>query len=192
MSRLLLALFAVVSLGLVATSSLARSANQAATFEIDAVHSSIVFRVSHLGVGMQWGRFNDPAGTFTYDGENLSFDITLDVNKVDTANAKRDDHLRGPDFFNTREFPTATFKTTGSKKIADNQYEVTGDLTIRGVTKPVTVVFNKIGEGERRGNFLAGFEGELTINRLEYGVNYAPDGLGQDVKLIIAVEGIRR
>lgn len=163
------------------------------SYKIDPVHSSAVFRTTHLGIGAAWGRFNDPSGTFTYSGDDLSFDVTLDMTKIDTANAKRDEHLRGPDFFNVKQFPTATFKSTGSKKVSDTAFEVSGDLTIRGITRPITLTLHKVGEGtDPWGGVRAGFEGEFTINRLDFGVSYMPDGLGHDVKLFVAFEGIRQ
>jgi polyisoprenoid-binding protein YceI len=163
------------------------------SFAIDAGHSQALFRVTHFGVGAFWGQINDPTGTVTVDGDNLSVDVTVEAAKIDTNNAKRDEHLRGADFFNAEQFPNLTFKSKSSKKISDSAYEVTGDLTIKGVTKSVTITMNKIGEGpDPFGGYRIGFETELTINRLDFGVDYNPKALGTDVKLIIALEAIRK
>jgi polyisoprenoid-binding protein YceI len=164
-----------------------------ATYKIDNTHSTAVFRLTHLNVGAAWGRVNDPQGTFSVTDSGLNVDVALDVSKVDTDNAKRDDHLRGPDFFNAKQFPQMTFKSTSSKKLSDSAFEVTGDLTIKGTTKPITVTMNKIGEGKDPwGNYRFGVETEFTINRLDYGVSYMPEGLGKDVKIFIALEGVRQ
>ncbi len=186
----LAAVFAVPSL------PVARAAVQdagAATYSIDPVHSTVQFRIVHLGVSAHWGRIDDPAGSFTLSGSDLKLEVTLDTNKVDTDNAKRDEHVKGPDFFNVVEFPQATFKSKSSKVTGDT-YEVTGDLTIKGRTKEVTIPFKKIGEGDRGPQFgyRAGFEGELTINRMDYGVDGIPQGLGADVKLVVSIEGVRK
>lgn len=112
----------------------AQAAANATTYEIDDVHSAAFFRVQHLGAGQFWGRINDISGSFTTAGsgpEGVSFDITVKVDSIDTGTKKLDDHLRSPDFFNTKEFPAMTFKSTGVKK-GSNGLELTGDFTMRG------------------------------------------------------------
>ncbi len=185
--------------GLVALTAIALfpAAAQAATWTIDASHSTVVFNVIHVGAGSFWGTFNQVTGTFDFDEANPAkskVDITVDANSIFTADKKRDSHLKSPDFFNTKQFPVFTFK---SKAVAAGKaagtYAVTGDLTVRGVTKTVTVTMKKIGEGsDPWGNKRIGFEGELTIDRTDFGVSYMPGGLSKKVRLIIAVEGMRK
>ncbi len=114
--------------------TLANSA-QAQQYELDGAHTSIGFHISHLGLSYTYGRFTDFSGQFsidTADPSKSSFSLTIQVASVDTANKKRDDHLRSPDFFNAKQFPTITFKSTSVKRV-EGGLEVTGDFTLHGV-----------------------------------------------------------
>ncbi|NUM55008.1 MAG: YceI family protein [Candidatus Hydrogenedentes bacterium] len=172
------------------------SAFAADTYEIDAVHSNYLFRVKHLGVSYTYGRFNESSGKFTIDSADSSknsIEIEVKTDSIDTANAGRDKHLKGPDFFNTVEFPTMTFKSTSFKKKDDGKYDVTGDLTIHGVTKSVTASAEFVGSGKgMKGEQRAGWDATLVINRADFGMNYMPDGIGTEVTLTIAIEGIKK
>jgi len=162
-------------------------------FQVDAVHSTAIFRVHHRGAGMFYGRFNDIAGTITGD-ENPAFDISIDINSVDTNNEKLDGHLKSPDFFNAVEFSVMTFKSSSTKNIGDEKYEVTGDITIHGVTKPLTVMMSKTGQVKGRRGELIGFEMEFQISRSDYGMNYGIESgaLSNDIKVIVALEAGRK
>jgi polyisoprenoid-binding protein YceI len=166
------------------------------TFKVDPVHSTVLFRIMHLNIAPAYGRFADPTGTFVLDSTDMSkssFDISIDVAKVNTDNTKRDEHLRGPDFFSVQQFPTATFKSTSVKSAGEGKMEVSGELTLRGVTKPVSLTLVKTGEGDRgaRFGYRAGLEGTVTIKRSDFGITYMPEGLGDDVQLTIALEGTK-
>jgi polyisoprenoid-binding protein YceI len=126
------------------------------------------------------------------DPAKNSFQITIQTESVDTANAKRDQHLKSPDFFNAKQFPTITFKSSQSKKTGDNTFDVTGDLTLHGVTKPVTAKITKTGGGNVRGKQIAGVEAELIFKRSDYGMNFALDSLGDDIFVIVSLEGARQ
>ncbi len=169
------------------------AAENAATFTVDAVHSAVLFRCKHLGVSYSYGRFNDISGTFSIDPsspEAVSIDISVKAESVDTANKRRDDHLRSTDFFSVKEFPTISFKSKRSASASDGKIAVTGDLSFHGVTKEITVEVEHTGTGPGpRGGTLAGFETVFTINRLDFGVNYMPDGLGKDVTITVSCEG---
>ena len=162
-------------------------------FQVDAVHSTAIFRVHHLGAGMFYGRFNDISGTITGD-ENPAFDISIDINSVDTNNEKLDAHLKSPDFFNAVEFSEMTFKSSATKKVGDDKYEVTGDITIHGVTKPLTVTMTKTGQVTGRRGESIGFEMEFQISRSDYGMNYGIESgaLSNDIKVIVALEAGRK
>ena len=188
--RTLLASLALASIGVAASAS-------AAEYDVDGVHSSVIFKVRHNGVAPFYGRFNKVNGTFSFDAANataakLSFQI--DVDSIFTAEKKRDDHLKSPDFFNAKQFPTITFTSRAVKAGAKpDTYTVDGDLTVRGVTKPISIELTKTGQGKNpMGGESIGFEGTFVLNRLDYGVSYAPDGLGRDVTVIVAVEGIKK
>ena len=164
-------------------------------YNVDKVHSSVLFRIQHLGVSYVWGRFNDISGTFTIDEaapDKSVVDITVKTESVDTDDAKRDKHLRSPDFFIAKTFPVMTFKSTSVKSDGKDHLAVTGELTLHGVTKTVTIPVTRIGTGKDPwGGTRTGFEGELTIKRSDYGVSYMPGGLGEDVRLVLGIEGVR-
>ncbi len=169
----------------------------AATFDVDDTHSAAFFRVQHLGAGQFWGRINDVSGTFTSgDGsaEGVSFDITIKAESIDTGTEKLNQHLRSPDFFNVKEFPTLKFKSTGVKATKPGLLEVTGDFTMHGVTKPITAMIEwtgrKVGQmGER-----AGYEATFAIKRSDFGMNYGVDNgmLGDEVRVLVNLEGVKK
>ena len=167
----------------------------AETYKIDGVHSAAVFRVSHMGVSYSYGRFNDIDGTMTLDDADpskWSFDVTIKTESVDTANDKRDKHLRSQDFFNAKQFPVMTFKSTSVAKGSDGTYDVTGDFALLGVTKSITVKVEHVGSGDDgRGNYRSGIETVFTIDRTDFGMNYMPDGLGKEVRVMVGLEGVR-
>ena len=119
-------------------------------YTIDAAHSGVSFQISHLDLSYVQGRFNEFNGNFTIetaDPTKSSFSLTIKTDSVDTNNKGRDGHLKSPDFFNAKQFPTITFKSTSVKPI-NGGYEVTGDLTMHGATNPVT--FSIKGGGSKR------------------------------------------
>src|SRR4030081_840864 len=119
------------------------SANAADTFKVDPVHSFVLFSVQHLGIANTYGRFNDISGTVVFDKDNpakSSVEVSVPLDSLDTHNSIRDRSLKSPDFFNAKQFPTMTFKSTKVEGSGDT-LEVSGDITIRGVTKPLTADF---------------------------------------------------
>lgn len=161
-------------------------------YQIDAVHSAIIWKVQHKGAGFTYGRFNDFSGTVTAtgtDAESIQVNLTVQAGSIDSANAKRDEHLRGEDFFNTKEFPTITFKSKSAKKLADDKVELTGDLTIRGVTKEIKAVAQLTGQATDKGTKLVGSEATFTINRTDFGITYGKGALGDNVTVTVALEG---
>lgn len=181
-------------LGVVLTQAAAPAA-RADTYKVDPIHSSILFRVKHLGVGYIYGRFNDCGGTFTFDEKNpagSSFAVEVKATTLDTNNAARDLHLKGPDFFNVKEFPTIAFKSTQVKQLDGQNYEAAGNLTLLGVTKPVTVKLERVGSGkDPRGTFRTGFESIFTIKRADFGMKFMSGAIGDEVRIIVAIEGTK-
>jgi len=190
-ARLFPALFVAASVWLSAGSALA-----ADTYEIDGAHSQVIFKVKHLGVSYQYGRFNDISGQVVYDEKNpakSSVEISIKAQSADTANEKRDTHLKGPDFFNAAQFPLLTFKSKSVKKTQENAFEVTGDLTVKGVTKPLTFNFTRTGAGpDPWGKYRSGGEAAFAIRRSDFGITYMPDALGDEVQLLLTFEGVRK
>jgi len=162
------------------------------TFAIDGVHSAVIFRAKHMGTSYAFGRFNDISGSITLDKakpENSKVKIEIKVESLDTANGKRDATLRGPDFFDAKQFPTATFTSKSVKASGDKKFAVTGDLEIHGVTKPVTIDMEQVGAGKgMRGEELVGFFGTLTIKRGDFGMKAMTDMLSDEVVLTLSVE----
>jgi len=151
-------------------------AGAAETFTIDSVHSSVGFKIRHLFSHVS-GRFSDFDGTLKYDAEQpekSSIELVIQAESIDTDNQRRDDHLRSEDFFHVAEHPTITFKSTkivpGEKP---NRYRVTGDFTMRGVTKPVTIDVEMLGFAEIPGmGYRGGFDASTTLDRKDYGVEW--------------------
>lgn len=161
--RLLLALVTLILLACAAVSS-------AATWEVDKAHSNVGFTVRHLVTNVP-GQFDDFDGTIVYDAENptaSSVELIVDAASIDTRNDRRDNHLRSGDFFAVEEFPTLTFTSKKVAPLGEDRLAVTGDLTIRGVTKEVTVPVEIVGSTGRK----LGFSTEFTIDRLDYGVTW--------------------
>src|SRR5205823_6027689 len=116
-------------------------AQAADDYTVDDAHTSVVFKIEHLGLSWIHGRFNDISGTFTIDKDEpgkSSFALTVKAESIDTGNAKRDQHLRSPDFFNVKQFPLLSFKSTAVKAVKGD-YEVTGDFTLHGQTQSITL-----------------------------------------------------
>jgi polyisoprenoid-binding protein YceI len=161
-------------------------------FKIDAVHSIVLFKIKHANASWQFGRFNTIEGSFSVDTakpESSKVDITIQADSIDTNNKHRDDDLKGPNFFDVKQFPTATFKSKSVAKKGDDVLAVTGDLMIHGVTKSVTIDMEYTGAGEMMGSLHAGFYGTLDIKRTDYGIKAMLDGLSDEVQLTLTFEG---
>lgn len=163
----------------------------AVTYKIDPTHSSVGFSIRHL-VSKFSASFTKVEGAITFDEaapEKSSVEATVAIGSVSTANEKREGHLKSPDFFDEAKFPTATFKSTAWKKTGENTFDVTGDLTIRGTTKPVTFQVTLLATGPGMGGAtLSGWEATTKINRNDFGVSYGPKILGEEVTLNISIE----
>lgn len=168
----------------------------AQTYQVDPVHTSLVFRVKHMNTAYVYGRFNQVTGTIVLDENNparSSVNIEVDANSVYTANEQRDNHLRSPDFFSTRQYPTIRFASTEVRRVNANTVQVKGNLTMRGVTRPVTANVTLTGKGKNpQGRDIIGFETTFTVRRSEFGIRYGLPGLGDDVRVILSVEAVRQ
>lgn len=146
------------------------------TYTLDVAHSRIGFSARHAMVTKVRGQFNDFAGTIVLDGanpQNSTAELTIQVASVDTRNEQRDGHLRTNDFFDAPTYPEITFKSTAVEKLDDENYRVTGDLTIKNVTKSITVDWEFAGLAtDPYGNVRAGFEGKATLNRSDFGISF--------------------
>lgn len=166
-------------------------------YEIDSVHSNVNFKVQHL-LSKVSGQFTDVSGTFQFDEKKKAGgDLTVVIKSasINTNNAKRDDHLRSSDFLDVKKHPELSFKSRDVKIVDKSNIEINGDLTIRGVTKPVTLKGTFIGEmKDPGGNHKGGFQATTQINRKDFGIvwNKTLDAgglvLGDDVEIELLVE----
>jgi polyisoprenoid-binding protein YceI len=172
-------------------------------WEIDPAHSSVQFSIRHMMISNVRGEFTKVAGTVRADDKDLTRSVveaTIDTASIDTREAKRDEHLRSPDFLDVARFPTMTFRSKKIEKAGEGRYAVTGDLTLHGVTREVVLDV----EGptppmkDPRGNVRAGAQATAKIKRKDFGINWnkALDGggvvVGDDVAVTIDVEGIKK
>ncbi|MEW6050960.1 MAG: YceI family protein [Candidatus Zixiibacteriota bacterium] len=188
-----------ISLALVAALTLA-TVSFAQTWDIDPAHSQIGFSVKHLVISNVSGKFTDFDGKIVFDGKDLaagSAEFTVQSKSITTENEKRDNHLRSSDFFAVDSFPTLTFKSTQIVPGPNNSFKMTGDLSIRGVTKPVTFDCAYNGSVEAFGGTRASFSASATINRQDFGVSWSKTldngGLvvSNDVKISIELEIVK-
>ncbi|WP_253383984.1 YceI family protein [unidentified bacterial endosymbiont] len=169
----------------------------AADYKIDkeGQHAFINFRIQHLGYSWLYGTFKDFDGTFSFDEKNPASDkvsVTINTNSVDTNHAERDKHLRSAEFLNVSKFPQATFTSKEVKKEGD-KLDITGDLTLNGVTKPVTLDAKLIGQGDDPwGGKRAGFEASGKISLKDFNITTDLGPASKDVELIISVEGVKQ
>ena len=185
-------------LGLLAAAAVFTSAFPAAsyaadTYTLDPTHTSVIWKANHFQFSNPHGLFSMVEGTVTLDEAapaNSTVDVTINTGNIFTGNTKFDDHLKNKDFFNVGEFPKATFKSTKVEPSGDKTAKVTGDLTILGVTKPVTldVVYNHKGEHPFSKKPTVGFPATGIIKRSEFGMNYAVPGVSDDVHITIEAE----
>lgn len=185
------ALFVSAAVGAVAPASAAPVA-----YKIDPAHLSVAFIVNHLGFSNLIGRFNAAAGDLSFDKDAVEksvVTVTVDTTSVDTNHAKRDEHLRSPDFFNVKEFPKMTFKSTKIEKTGDNAGKLYGELTMLGVTKPVVldVTFNKEGVSPASKMETVGFSARGTVKRTDFGMKYGAPYISDDIQLLIEAEAVK-
>lgn len=163
-------------------------------YTLDNPHTQIVFSVSHMGFSHSVGKFLGYDGGFTFDRanpQNSTIDVTIDTASIDLGTQKWNDHMKNADFFDVEKYPTMTFKSTGVVVTGENTADITGDLTLLGVTKPVTlnVVHNKSGPRPSGEQFVAGFSATAKIKRSDFGMNYGIGMIGDEIDIRIEVEG---
>lgn len=177
----------------------ALAAAEPVVYKVDGDHSGISFSVRHFVTNAP-GRFKDFSGTIHHDKANPAaskVEFTVQAASIDTANDDRDKHLRSADFFDVEKFPTWTFTSTQVKALDNDTLEVTGDMTIHGVTKKVTIPVDFLGTAKTPNGEKAGYETQFTVNRKDFGIiwNRVMDAgpvLGEDVKVTINIEADRQ
>jgi len=173
------------------------------TYVVDPIHSFAYFSIDHLGVSNVRGRFNKSSGTFTYDGaaKTGSVEMVIDTASVDTGDhdkgsrpRSRDEHLRSADFFNVAEFPQMAYKSTSVKFNGDAPAEVEGQLTLLGVSKPVTLKIERwvCKDHPMRKKPMCGGDASATLKRTDFGMKYGVPGIGDEVRLSINFEAYKQ
>nr|WP_237440486.1 YceI family protein [Alcanivorax sp. DP30] len=173
-------------------------AEPAGTYQFDkkGAHQFVMFKISHLGYSWLYGRFNDFNGSFTVDAdnpENSTVEATIQTASVDSNHAERDKHLRSDDFLDVDKYPTATFKSTSIEQTGDDTAKITGDFTLHGVTKPVTLDAKMIGYGDDPwGGYRMGLEASTSLKLADFGITKDLGPASETVEIIISVEGIKK
>lgn len=175
---------------------------QVDVYDIDSSHSTIEFKVRHLGFSKVTGRFTSFAGSAEMDGEDLSTlsaDVTVDASTITTGENKRDEHLRSPDFFDVESHPELTFKSTGVTNVSGHDFTLLGDFTMHGVTRPVEIRAEYLGTAtDPWGGTRVGFQGRTKLNRKDFGLTWnqvlETGGVlvGEDVEISLDIQAVRR
>ena len=161
----------------------------------DPAHTFPAFEISHLGFSTMRGRFDKTAGKILLDPATKkgSVEVSIDATSINTGHQKRDDHLRGPDFFNVEKFPALTFKSKEFALNGDKLTKVPGELTLLGVTKPVTLQVTGFRCGAHPVNKkeMCGVDASTSIKRSDFGMKYGLPAVGDDVKIAVELEALR-
>ena len=168
------------------------------TYKVDTQgqHAFIQFKIPHLGYSMLLGEFTSFDGSFTVDPEkpaDSKVDITIKTESLDSNHGQRDKHIRSADMLAVKQFPEATFKSTKIEVNGEKTAKVHGDLTLHGVTKPITMEMTQIGAGDDPwGGYRMGFEGTTTFALSDFGINYDLGPASKEVEIYVSIEGIRQ
>lgn len=171
---------------------------QAADYVIDkkGQHAFVNFKISHLGYSWLYGTFRDFSGTFSFDEkapDASKVQVSINTASVDTNHAERDKHLRSDDFLNVGKFPTAAFESTSVKSTGADTADISGNLTLNGVTRPVVIKAKLTGQGDDPwGGYRAGFEGGVSFKLKDFNIQKDLGPASQEVEMILSVEGVRQ
>jgi len=172
--------------------------SQAADYVIDTkgAHAAINFKIPHLGISWLTGRFNKFSGNFSYDPEEpekSKISVTVTTASIDSNHAERDKHLRNKDFLHTDKFPQASFVSTSYSKTGDGSGNLKGNMTLRGVTRPITIQVQAVGAGpDPWGGYRQGFSGTTKLILKDFGIDFNLGKTSREVELELYIEGIRK
>jgi polyisoprenoid-binding protein YceI len=179
-----------------AVPGIAAAAPDKYVIDTKGAHAFIQFRIKHLGYSWLYGRFDDFSGTFTYDEEDPSVSkvqVEIKTASLDSNHAERDKHLRGDEFLDVAKYPTATFKSTSYKETGFNKSVLEGELTLKGITKPIKIEVDRIGHGpDPWGGYRRGFEGKTEFALKDFGIDFNLGPASRNVEMILSVEGVRQ
>ena len=162
-------------------------------YEVDARHTQVLFTYSHFGLSHITGRFGDVTGAIAFDAADpaaSSVNVTIPIDSLSTGVPKLDEHMKSPDMFDAAQFPTATFASTSVKAAGKDHWQVAGNLTLHGVTRPVVLdaTTNFVGPHPMSKSPVAGFDATATIKRSDFGIVYGAPGVADDVQIRITLE----
>lgn len=179
-----------------AVSAPAMAAEEHYVIDTDGAHAAIEFRIQHLGFSWLVGRFDDFSGSFTWDADspqNSKVQVAIDTASVNSNHAERDKHLRDADFLDVDKYPQAKFVSTAYQPTGENTAELSGELTLHGVTRPVTITVEQIGHGKDPwGGYRRGFAGTTRLTLADFGIKRDLGPASREVYLFLSVEGIRQ
>lgn len=188
---------AALVIGAAAIAPATTPAVAAETFKVDPAHAFVLFKIDHFGWSKNFGRFNDVSGTFTIDEANpgnSKVEVVIKAASIDTAHEKRDNHLRSADFFNAKEFPEIKFVSTKIEKTGDRTGKITGNLTMLGVTKPITFDFTwnkKTPHFRNKNRIHTGFSAQVSLKRSDWGMKKFIPAIADQLTLFLEIEGTR-
>ena len=164
-------------------------------FELDNVHSSVIFSISHFKIGYIYGRFNECSGTVMIDNNqpaDSKFKFSIDTNSIDTNDKARDQHLNGPDFFDSEKFPKIEFESASVSE-SGGTYKVTGKLKMMGQEQELVMPLQLLGIGKGPlGRIRLGMIGKFTIKRSDFGMKHMLDAIGDDVAITFSFEAVKK
>lgn len=176
--------------------AVATAAVERYVIDTEGGHAFVQFRIKHLAYSWLYGRFNDFSGTFTYDTDDMSnsaVEVTIKTASLDSNHAERDKHLRGKDFLDVDRYPHASFKSTTYKETGFNTSVLEGELTLKGITKPVRIEVQRIGNGpDPWGGYRRGFQGSTSFALKDFGIDYNLGPAAREVEMILSIEGVRQ
>jgi polyisoprenoid-binding protein YceI len=176
--------------------SVATAAVERYVIDTEGGHAFVQFRIKHLAYSWLYGRFDDFSGTFTYDTEdtsNSAVEVTINTASLDSNHAERDKHLRGKDFLDVDRYPQASFRSTAYKETGFNTSVLEGELTLKGITKPVRIEVQRIGNGpDPWGEYRRGFQGSTSFALKDFGIDYNLGPAASEVEMILSIEGVRQ
>lgn len=179
-------------------STITAEAVQSGTYNVDAAHSNVGFEVRHMGIATVRGQFKKFAGTVEAAAGELTLAGSVEVATIDTGDENRDGHLQSPEFFDAPQFPQISFASTGAEPAADGRIKLSGEITIKGTTKPIELLGEIAENGQDPwGNERVGFEVEGKLDRREFGLDWnqvLPNGnllVANEVKLVVSVSAVK-
>ena len=171
-----------------------KAAPASGSYKVDPEHTTVLLRVKHVNTSWTICRFNRVSGEFTVDPakpESSSFKVQVAASSIDTGQSARDGHLKSPDFLDAAQFPDITYTSKSVQKAGEGKYKAEGELSLHGVKKPLAVELEEVGTSDTQFGVRAGYFGMFTIQRSDFGMDFMPEAVGNEIHVVVSVEGIR-